>query len=60
MFNDEGEKIGGRWTLHYEGFLFEGDSDGWNHHDFDRYEDVMGIIKFYKNYGMRFWLDDNY
>lgn len=47
MFNDDGEKICGRYTVIYEGFLFEGDSDGLNFHDYDFWWDVQGLIYAY-------------
>lgn len=47
MFNDEGVKICGRYTVMYEGYLFFGDSDGLNCHDYDRWEDVQSLIYAY-------------
>ena len=32
-----------RYTVWYEGHLFEGDSDGLNEHGYDRWEDAMGV-----------------
>ena len=47
MFNDEGEKICERYTVIYEGYLFYGDNDGLNFHDFDRWSDVQELINAY-------------
>ena len=47
MFNDDGEKICGRYTVSYEGYIFVGDSDGLNFHDYDRWEDVASLMGFY-------------
>lgn len=47
MFDDEGVKICGRYTVMYEGYLFCGDSDGLNCHDYDRWEDVQSLIYAY-------------
>jgi hypothetical protein len=44
MFNDEGEKICGRYTVIYEGVLFYGDSDGLNFHDYDRWDEVSSLM----------------
>ena len=47
MFNDEGEKICERYTVMYDGYLFYGDNDGLNCHDFDRRDDVESLIHAY-------------
>ena len=48
MFNEDGEKIGFRYTVSYEGYLFYGDNEnGWNHHGYDRWEDVQSLINAY-------------
>ena len=47
MFNDNGEKICGRYTVMYDGYLFFGDSDGFNAHDYDRWEDVKDLMAAY-------------
>ena len=36
-----------RYTVMYKGFLFEGDSDGYNKHNFDRWEDAYTIYQAY-------------
>lgn len=50
MFNDEGEKICGRYTVIYEGYLFCGDSDGLNFHDYDRWDEVNSLINAYGDF----------
>ena len=57
MFNDEGEKIGYRYTVSYEGHIFEGDSDGYNSHGYDRWDDAQSLIY---AYGDVIRVDDNY
>lgn len=47
MFNDDGEKICGRYTVIYEGYLFYGDSDGLNFHDYDRWDEVNSLMNAY-------------
>ena len=47
MFNEDGEKIGSRYTVSYEGNLFVGDSDGLNFHDYDRWDDVQSLMHAY-------------
>lgn len=47
MYNDEGVKICGRYTVIYEGYLFYGDNDGLNMHDMDRWDEVMSLIHAY-------------
>lgn len=47
MFNDEGEKICGRYTVIYDGYLFYGDNDGLNFHDYDRWDEVNGLMNAY-------------
>ena len=47
MFNDDGVKICGRYTVSYEGYLFYGDSDGLNSHDYDKWDDVASLIGAY-------------
>lgn len=47
MFDEEGVKIGYRYTVSYKGYLFVGDSDGWNFHGYDRWEDVNSLINAY-------------
>ena len=36
-----------KYTVGYEGFLFEGDSDGYNEHGYDRLEDAMELYYAY-------------
>ena len=47
MFNEDGIKICGRYTVIYEGYLFYGDSDKLNFHDYDRWDDVESLINAY-------------
>lgn len=47
MFNEDGEKICGRYTVSYEGFLFGGDNEGLNFHDYDRWDEVNSLIDAY-------------
>ena len=47
MFDDDGVKICGRYTVMYEGYLFVGDTDGLNTHDYDRWDDVQSLIYAY-------------
>ena len=47
VFNDDGEKICGRYTVSYEGYLFVGDSDGINFHDYDRWDEVQSLMNAY-------------
>ena len=45
MFNEDGEKVCSRYTVSYEGYLFVGDNEeGFNYHDYDRWEDVQGLM----------------
>jgi len=32
-----------RYTVWYEGYLFEGDSDGLNEHGYDKWEDAIAL-----------------
>ena len=64
---DEYEQIE-RYTVWYEGFLFEGDTDGINEHGYDNWEDAIALYNFYGNmihiednkYGMTFSNGDWY
>ena len=47
MFNDDGEKIMSRYTVSYEGYLFFGDNDGLNFHDYDRWDEVQSLMNAY-------------
>lgn len=38
-----------KWTVVYEGFLFEGDSDGFNRVDYDRFEDAVSLYNAYRH-----------
>ena len=46
-----------RYSIIYEGYLFEGDSKGMNRHDFERFDDALEI---YHHYGDIIQIDDNY
>ena len=50
MFDADGNYCGPKYTLHYEGSLFEGDTDGWNHQHYDRWEDIHSVFSFYAHY----------
>lgn len=57
MFNEDGERIGSRYTVIYEGYLFVGDKmNGFNRHDYDRWEDVQWLMA---AYGDIITVDDN-
>ena len=56
LMHEEDRFTGARYTIHYEGYLFYGDSDGWNHHDYDRWDDIAGIVEVY----LGVWVEDNY
>ena len=45
-----------KYTVWYEGYLFEGDSDGFNEHDYDRWEDAIAL---YNTYGDMIHIKDN-
>lgn len=45
-----------RYTVCYEGYLFEGDTDGLNEHDYDRWEDAIAL---YDAYGDMIHIKDN-
>lgn len=49
MFNENGEKICGRYTVSYDGYIFFGDNDGMNFHDYDRWEDVQSLMFAYRD-----------
>jgi hypothetical protein len=53
---DEYEQIP-RYTVGYEGHLFEGDSDGWNEHGYDCLEDAIAL---YHAYGDMISIKDNH
>lgn len=52
---DEYEQIE-KYTVGYEGHIFEGDTDGWNEHGYDRLEDAMAL---YYRYGDMIQIKDN-
>ena len=52
---DEYEQIE-RYTVWYEGHLFEGDSDGLNEHGYDKWEDAIAL---YVTYGDMIRIRDN-
>lgn len=52
---DEYEQIE-RYTVWYEGHLFEGDKDGFNEHGYDRWEDATEL---YHTYGDMIHITDN-
>ena len=45
-----------RYTVWYEGHLFEGDSDGLNEHGYDKWEDAIAL---YVAYGDMIHIKDN-
>lgn len=47
MFNEDGIKIGSKYTISYNGYLFYGDNDGLNFHDYENWNDVQFIINAY-------------
>ena len=47
MYNDDGIKICGKYTVMYDGCIFFGDSDGLNMHDYDDFEEVNELIDHY-------------
>ena len=52
---DEYEQVE-KYTVWYEGHLFEGDSDGFNEHGCDRWEDAIAL---YNTYGDMIHIRDN-
>lgn len=52
---DEFEQID-RYTVFYEGYLFEGDSEGYNEHGCDKWEDAIAL---YYAYGDMIHIRDN-
>lgn len=51
MFNDEGIKICGRYTLGYFGHIFDGDAnDVYNFHDYDSWDEVHSVYAAYSVY----------
>lgn len=45
-----------KYTVWYEGYLFDGDSDGINEHDIDKWEDAIAL---YYAYGNMIHIKDN-
>ena len=52
---DEYEQIE-KYTVWYEGKLFEGDSEGFNEHHYDKWEDAISL---YHTYGDMIHIKDN-
>lgn len=52
---DEYEQIE-KYTVWYEGCLFEGDTEGFNEHYYDNWEDVIAL---YHTYGDMIHIKDN-
>lgn len=52
---DEFEQIE-RYTVWYKGHLFEGDTDGYNEHGYDKFEDAIAL---YHAYGDMIHIKDN-
>lgn len=48
MFNEDGVKICGRYTISYDGYLFYGDNEtGFNSFDLDRWDEVSSLMAAY-------------
>lgn len=45
-----------KYTVWYEGYLFDGDTDGYNEHDYDNWEDANAL---YDAYGDMIHIRDN-
>lgn len=45
-----------KYTVWYEGYLFDGDTDGYNEHDIDNWEDANAL---YDAYGDMIHIRDN-
>ena len=45
-----------RYTVWYEGYLFEGDTNGYNEHKYDNFKDAIAL---YQNYGDIIHIKDN-
>lgn len=52
----EAEPATAKYTVVYEGFLFEGDTDGLNRHDTDSHDEAFGIADAYPDI---VYVDDN-
>jgi len=59
MYYEDEEYLdeGPRFTVIYDGYLFYGDSEGRNSHDYDRWEDVKELMW---AYGDIITVKDNY
>lgn len=44
-----------KYSIHYEGYIFDGDSDGWNHHDEDDWQNVSWMMNAYPD----IYVEDN-
>ena len=47
IYNDDGYSVGTRYEVYYEGYLFDGDKDGFNRHEVDNREQAFGIYDAY-------------
>lgn len=47
VYNEEGIAIGARYEIVYEGYLFDGDKEGYNRHEVDNFEDAISIYNAY-------------
>ena len=45
-----------RYTVWYEGYLFDGDTEGYNKHNYDKFEDAIAL---YIQYGDMIHIKDN-
>lgn len=57
IYNDEGVAVENRYEIVYFGYLFEGDTDGWNFRDADSFEDALSV---YHAYPGMITIKDNY
>lgn len=53
---ENGIKLRSKYTVYYEGYLFDGDSDGWNSIDYDDWRTVNELIN---AYGDMIYVEDN-
>lgn len=49
MYNEDGDYVGARYTVSYEGYLFDGDTEGINFHDIDSWEEVYSLMVAYRD-----------
>lgn len=47
-----------RYTVNYKGFIFEGDTDGWNELNTDKWEEAYEFYNIYSN-DMEVYIRDN-